>query len=309
VVAGGPATTNSNAAHAAGRHKIEAETEIENAPGLTEGAQSRVGPAKPGGGNEQPATGDLFPPPHIQPVGPPTDQVTFEEQRMSSNTSTKVSASTPPADATPTDAATLLSGASPTAIAAGVVTGIATDDPFDPAKLRLPQNFVEMSGAKKLLTTVPVRKPKKHDWFRVHPSLAYRETLGIIEYGEDREHYLVPHHMIDELMDEFATYYVFTAITRQGTVFLMPVRMPGVDGKDNEYWRSLREHAQTAMTTWVNIRANKEIGAYDIRISTASISEPVWPEQSFGQLLSIAFRGRLIDRPDHEIVKTLRGLV
>jgi hypothetical protein len=38
-------------------------------------------------------------------------------------------------------------------------------------------------------------------------------------------------------------------------------------------------------------------------------TEPVWPEQSFGQLLGIAFKGKLIDRPDHEIVKALRGQI
>ncbi len=33
-------------------------------------------------------------------------------------------------------------------------------DPFDPASLRLDQSFTEGAGVKKLLTTVPVRKPK-----------------------------------------------------------------------------------------------------------------------------------------------------
>ena len=32
-------------------------------------------------------------------------------------------------------------------------------DPFDPENLRLDQSFAETAGVKKLLTTVPVRKP------------------------------------------------------------------------------------------------------------------------------------------------------
>jgi hypothetical protein len=41
-------------------------------------------------------------------------------------------------------------------------------DPFDPAKLRLPQGFAAATGVKKLLTTVPVRKPIKESFVRTH---------------------------------------------------------------------------------------------------------------------------------------------
>ena len=41
-------------------------------------------------------------------------------------------------------------------------------DPFDPANLRLSQSFTETVGVKKLLTTVPVRKPSPQDFVRVH---------------------------------------------------------------------------------------------------------------------------------------------
>ena len=37
-------------------------------------------------------------------------------------------------------------------------------DPFDLNNLRLDQSFVESAGVKKLLTTVPVRKPNPQDF-------------------------------------------------------------------------------------------------------------------------------------------------
>jgi hypothetical protein len=43
---------------------------------------------------------------------------------------------------------------------------------FDPSVLRLSQNFSEATGVKKLVTTVPVRKPNKQDFIRVHPDPA-----------------------------------------------------------------------------------------------------------------------------------------
>ena len=47
-----------------------------------------------------------------------------------------------------------------------------TPDPFNPTNLRLSQSFVETAGVKKLLTTIPVRKPSPQDFVRVHPDPA-----------------------------------------------------------------------------------------------------------------------------------------
>ena len=51
-------------------------------------------------------------------------------------------------------------------------------DPFDPENLRLDQSFVETSGVKKLLTTVPVRKPNNQDFVRVHPRRRVPADIG-----------------------------------------------------------------------------------------------------------------------------------
>ncbi len=40
---------------------------------------------------------------------------------------------------------------------------------LDLASLRLDQNYIETAGVEKLLTTVPIGKPKKPDFVRVHP--------------------------------------------------------------------------------------------------------------------------------------------
>ena len=66
-------------------------------------------------------------------------------------------------------------------------------NPFDDlSSLRLDQSFADTVGVKKLLTTVPVRKPNRQDFVRVHPDPTYRLTpAAIIEVKEDREVYLV----------------------------------------------------------------------------------------------------------------------
>ena len=69
-----------------------------------------------------------------------------------------------------------------------------TPDPFDPARLRLDPSASETFGVKKLLTTVPVGKPSKQEFFRTHPDEAYRlSPAAVVEMEDDREFYLLTH--------------------------------------------------------------------------------------------------------------------
>jgi hypothetical protein len=103
----------------------------------------------------------------------------------------------------------------------------AQGDPFaDLSKLRLSQAFTETAGVKKLLTTVPVRKPKKFDFNRVHPGEEYRGDFALIELKDESETYLVMPEIAREIPGEFFMATVYTAINRLGSVFLWPVRLP-----------------------------------------------------------------------------------
>jgi hypothetical protein len=111
-------------------------------------------------------------------------------------------------------------------------------DPFDPGALRLDQSYADTVGVKKLLTTVPVRKPNRQDFVRVRPDASYRLTpAAIIEVKEDREVYLVTPNMAQGLPREFSTVTLFTTISRQGTLHLWPVKLPAADGRHNEWHR------------------------------------------------------------------------
>jgi hypothetical protein len=187
-----------------------------------------------------------------------------------------------------------------------------TPDPFNPTNLRLSQSFVETAGVKKLLTTIPVRKPNPQDFVRVHRDPAYRENFPIIDLKDDREEYIVVADLVPALVGEFVTKTLFTAINRQGTVFFWPVRLPSPDGKSNAWWRSAREAAELAMESWIRVRSNMNLGAYEISKADEKenkIPDPKWPQLGFWELIKIAFRDHLIDRIDHPVIKRLRGQV
>jgi hypothetical protein len=181
-------------------------------------------------------------------------------------------------------------------------------DPFDLANLRLSESFVETAGVKKLLKTVPVHKPNPQDFVRVHPSPEYRDNFPIIELKDEREEYVITAQLVPELVGEFVTKSLFTAINRQGVVFLWPVRLPTSDGKQMEWWRSMREAAELSMQRWLRTKANMSLGAYEMFVAESPMSEPVWPEATYQDLIRLAFRDRLITSLDHPVIKRLRGL-
>src|SRR5262249_51460765 len=59
-------------------------------------------------------------------------------------------------------------------------------DPYDAASLRLTDDSLTNAAFKKLLTTVPTRKPDKAWWIRVHPGEDYQQNLGFIERKEEK---------------------------------------------------------------------------------------------------------------------------
>jgi hypothetical protein len=186
---------------------------------------------------------------------------------------------------------------------------IATPNPFDPASLRLGQDYSANLGVKKALVTIPVRKPDKAWFIRVHPAEEYRLPTAMLELKEEQELYLVERHLRAELATEstFTPKVIHTAVNRQGVLFLWPVRLPGPDGKLDDWNKSALEAAQRAQKQWVRVQANMSLGAYDVWGATGQIPEPQWPEKTLEELLAIAFKDRLIASLDHPVLKRLRG--
>jgi|SRR6516225_4434744 len=194
-------------------------------------------------------------------------------------------------------------------LGAGNSESNAAPDPYDLASLQLTQDFLETAGVKKHLRTVPVRKPNPQDFNRVHPDPAYRANLASIVLKDDREVYLVHPQLLPELSGETVNQTFFTAINRQGVLFLWPVRIPDPDGRQLEWWVSAREGAELAMTQWVRLKSNTSLGAYEITTAETLIADPVWPELSFQEIIRIAFKGgKVVDTLDHPVIKHLRGL-
>jgi len=181
------------------------------------------------------------------------------------------------------------------------------NETFDPSRLRLSQNFAETVGVKKALLTVPVRKPGRQDFIRVHPGADYRLETAVLELKDDRETYLVEPSLWHELPGEIVPKVLFTTINRQGVLTLWPVRLPGEDGRHDAWNCSALDAAHIAQSRWLRVAANMSLGAYEVYEATGDLPEPAWPEASFQEILKIAFKARFITDLAHPVIRRLRG--
>jgi hypothetical protein len=182
-------------------------------------------------------------------------------------------------------------------------------NPFAPESLRLDLNVAEGFGVKKVVATIPVRKPNNQDYIRVHPSPDFRLPVALIELRDEREMYLVRPHIARDIPGEYFAATMYTAINRAGVVFLWHVRLPSADGRQLTWHTSAAEAAEAAMKGWVRVKANMSLGAYDVFEASSTIPDPEWPKDlTLEQMLKIAFKGgRLVESLDHPVLKRLRG--
>jgi hypothetical protein len=184
-------------------------------------------------------------------------------------------------------------------------------DPFNPANLRLDPGYLKSGGVKKLLTTVPVRKPNKQDFIRVHPDPEYRLCgIAIIELRDDRETYLVMPSYAQGLDPQlFNRCNLYLGINRQKVIFLWAVKLPEPGGRITGWHSSGVEAAEKAMTQWIRVVPNMSLGAYEFFVAEVPLSDPEWPSLPLRDLLQIGFKDHIIRGPDHPVMQRLRGAI
>jgi hypothetical protein len=182
-------------------------------------------------------------------------------------------------------------------------------DPFDPDSLRLSQDFASSIGVKRVLTVVPCHKPNRYDFVRVRPDEDWRLETGIFEDKANREFYLVSRDLWSDLEGDIQSTCLFLAVTRQGNIFLWPVKLAGADGKTNAWNESSQAAARLAEESWIRLASNMNAGYYDTVVATVKLPEPEWPDLSLTQILRLCFKTRFIESVDHPILQALRGEV
>jgi hypothetical protein len=162
---------------------------------------------------------------------------------------------------------------------------------------------------RKVISTIPCRKPGKSEWFMVRAGEEWRLQTAVLEVenGADRATYLVSKNLWADLHGEIVPALVVTCTNRAGDLFLWRVKLPGPDGRSNTWTESALRIAQAAETSWCRMVSDTSNGHYTHYEPAVELPAPKWPDLVFNEILRIAFRDRYIETPDHPILRQLRG--
>lgn len=180
---------------------------------------------------------------------------------------------------------------------------------IDLQSLRLPTSYGATMGVKKLLTSVPVRKPRRPHFFRTNPSADMAFGGMLLQQKEKEESYLVMPNVAEQISELVQAVDLFAAIDRQNNLFLIPVPRPGESGVRNPWHESLFQALELAKENWIRIGANMQMGGYDVFEAQVALSEPDWPDHDIGKLVEVAFRGKIIQSLEHPVIQGLLGRV
>jgi len=178
---------------------------------------------------------------------------------------------------------------------------------FDLNRLRLPQDFQAAIAARPVRTTMQVRKPNRQEFIRVRSGSEWRFRTLTLQLKAVPEIYIVDVNLQEELSRELTASELVLACNIQGDSFLWPLRLPNAEGRRDSWAQSALSAAQRAEDAFVRLIPNMSLGAYDVIEAVDPRPEPEWPQGTMAELLTLAFRGQVIDSVEHPVVRQLRG--
>lgn len=181
-------------------------------------------------------------------------------------------------------------------------------DQFSREALRLNQSYAAALGLERHIHNVPVDKPSSEAWFRVHPDdqMCFDTYLLHIKNGPDRGVYQVGATLLPLLSGErqLKPTRLVLCIDRQAELRFWPLRLPGPDGREDDWMSSALAIAEQAKQRWVRMVAGAN--GFTSLTTAAVISEPVWPTRSLDDLLNLAFAKRRIASEADPVLRRLR---
>lgn len=172
----------------------------------------------------------------------------------------------------------------------------------------LGRSLDEVVPSEKLLTSLPVRKPKKDEWVRCHPEIS--ACVNIYENKDTRECYLVLPEVIEPLSDVVRHVRLSLTVNYAGIPFLWILPVPS-DRQNHHSYITAFVAADRSTKEWIRIAWGS--GDYDVHRRRSAGNEPVWPREITNASDMLRFASNfgafeIIDSVDHPVVKHHLGL-
>lgn len=183
-----------------------------------------------------------------------------------------------------------------------------SDDEFSPENLRLLNKIDLRDLVTAELVELPARKPKKDEWFRVHPE--YQQQGGILEIDSENKVFWVSKKIQAQVVHDpcFTFRLCVLCVTRQGIPFIWPVKTDFESGGNGDKFVRIPFSAMTlGRQKWTRLYWSQEKREHQVETSDLS-DAPKFPDKPFPELLKLAFKDALISTPDHPAILNLKGL-
>lgn len=178
---------------------------------------------------------------------------------------------------------------------------------FDDLDLLKIADPAQLAGDIQVLGHIPVRRPRKDEFFRVCSDPTKTLTALVWADPDEGDFYFITPEVRDVMADSGKVVMLVLCQSRQGAYFLWPVNIDTRAGGGRGWSESSQVAVVKAQTRWIKIRGDRAAGAYQIFEAALQHGEPTWPSQSFSELLKMGFKDRLITSADHPVVRRLQG--
>jgi hypothetical protein len=184
-------------------------------------------------------------------------------------------------------------------------------DPFDPANMNFNQSFDGGPKVRKILVNVPVVKPNKKDFIRVHPTM-FSPSVVLVEVENDAKkdvYYITPAiARMGVIPSGDATIYDLRLYcNRKADIFVWPMKLQTADGSEMDWFITAKEVAKLAETQWLRVQSNKAISSYEPLVAEDDLGDPTWPDLEWSAILRIAFKNKVVEDLENPLFGILRG--
>ena len=180
--------------------------------------------------------------------------------------------------------------------------------------MSLDQNFEDLVQVEPMAGYVEIRKPRKQEFVRIHPATdeetgeQFLYATRLLKFEDDGEFYaVVPKvgHLLEQKGVKMQATVLRLAVNTFGEWFLWAVPA-AIDGqKPNDWHISHRAIAAEAESGWLRMTSGH--GKYTSVKAADELDAPQWPQESFKDLLLLAFQDHWIDSREHPVVRQLEG--
>ena len=158
----------------------------------------------------------------------------------------------------------------------------------------------------KQVKILPCRKPNRQEYVRARSGDWSIDTI-LVQNEINGDYYLVHPALHEHVADDCIYARLTMAMTWTGELFLWLQKLPSPNGRSNRWNDSMLTAVKHAKTVWVRVVSNLHAQCYEFYEAPRITAEPHWTDMELSEILSISFKDRIIDTPDHQFLKRLKG--